>query len=81
MVPAGTADMSRSRRVVLSALLTLVTASVAAAQNPADRVPIHIAVEHLYNTGSCKGELIVDKWLLSHRCTGTRRSTPRQMRG
>ena len=61
--------MSRSRRIVLSALLTLATAVVAAAQSPADRIPIHIAVEHLHNTGSCEGELIVDKWLFSYRST------------
>jgi hypothetical protein len=61
--------MKRSRRVALLALLTIVTAVVAAAQSPADRVPIHIAVEHLHQTGSCKGELIVDKWLFSYRST------------
>ena len=44
-------------------------AVVADAQDPADRVPIHIGVEHLHNTGSCKGELIVDKWLFSYRST------------
>jgi len=33
------------------------------------RVPIQVAVEDLHNTGSCKGELIVDKWLFSYRST------------
>ena len=61
--------MKRSRPIVFLAFLPLATAVVAAAQNPADRVPIHIAVEHLHNTGSCKGELIVDKWLFSYRST------------
>jgi len=64
-----TVDLARARRIVLPTLVTLVSAVVAAAQSPADRVPIHIAVEHLHNTGSCKGELIVDKWLFSYRST------------
>jgi hypothetical protein len=64
-----TVDLARARRIVLPTLVTLVTAVVADAQDPADRVPIHIGVEHLHNTGSCKGELIVDKWLFSFRST------------
>jgi len=47
------ADMTRTTRIVLAALLVIVGAGAAAAQNPAERVPIHIAVEHLHNSGSC----------------------------
>ena len=36
---------------------------------PADHMPIHIQVEHLHNTGRCKGELIADKRLFSYRST------------
>jgi hypothetical protein len=41
----------------------------ASAQPPADRVPITIAVEHVHKSGSCKGELTVDKWLFTYRST------------
>jgi hypothetical protein len=41
----------------------------ARAQVPADRVPITIAVEHVHKSGSCKGELTVDKWLFTYRST------------
>jgi len=41
----------------------------ARAQGPADRVPITIAVEHVHKSGSCKGELTVDKWLFTYRST------------
>jgi hypothetical protein len=37
------------------------------AQRVADRVPITIEVEHVHRTGSCKGELTVDKWLFTYR--------------
>ena len=57
----------RSVRIALSAVLVSGLAGPATAQNPADRVPITITVEHLHNTGSCKGELKVDKWLFSYR--------------
>ena len=59
--------MRRTTRIVLAAFLVIAVVGPATAQGPADRVPIHIAVEHLHNTGSCKGELIVDKWLFSYR--------------
>jgi hypothetical protein len=59
--------MTRPARIVLPALVIVVVAGPATAQRPADRVPIHIAVEHLHNTGSCKGELVIDKWLFSYR--------------
>ena len=36
-------------------------------QPPAARVPITIAVEHVHKSGSCKGELTVDKWLFTYR--------------
>jgi hypothetical protein len=39
------------------------------AQPPADRVPITITVEHVHKSGSCKGELTVDKWLFTYRST------------
>jgi hypothetical protein len=42
-------------------------AVVLLAQTPADRVPITVAVEHLHSTGSCKGELTIDKWLFTYR--------------
>ena len=61
--------MTRTGRIALPALVVIAVAGSATAQHPADRVPIHIAVEHLHNTGSCKGELIVDKWLFSYRST------------
>jgi hypothetical protein len=57
----------RSARITLSAVLVAGLAGPATAQNPADRAPITFAVEHLHNTGSCKGELKVDKWLFSYR--------------
>ena len=57
----------RSVRIILSAVLVAGLAGPATAQSPADRVPITITVEHLHNTGSCKGELKVDKWLFSYR--------------
>ena len=57
----------RSVRITLGAVLVASLAGPATAQNPADRVPITFAVEHLHNTGSCKGELKVDKWLFSYR--------------
>jgi hypothetical protein len=59
--------MTRLARIVLPALVIVVVTGPVRAQRPADRVPIHIAVEHLHNTGSRKGELIVDKWLFSYR--------------
>ena len=59
--------MIRTTRIVLATLVVITVAGVAAAQNPADHLPIHIAVEHLHNSGSCKGELIIDKWLFSYR--------------
>ncbi len=61
--------MTRSGRIVVPALLGLAIAGRVTAQDPADHMPIHIQVEHLHNTGSCKGELIVDKWLFSYRST------------
>ena len=57
----------RSVRITLSAVLVAGMAGPATAQKPADRVPNTITVEHLHNTGSCKGELKVDKWLFSYR--------------
>jgi hypothetical protein len=50
---------------VLAAAAVLVP--VASAQPPGDRVPISIAVEHVHKTGSCKGELTIDKWLFTYR--------------
>jgi hypothetical protein len=61
--------MAWTGRIALPALVVIAVAGPARAQRPADRVPIHIAVEHLHNSGSCKGELIVDKWLFSYRST------------
>jgi hypothetical protein len=55
-----------SRSLVLLAAVS-VGATPALAQSPADRVPITIAVEHMHKTGSCKGELTVDKWLFTYR--------------
>ena len=51
------------------ALLAAVAAhgASAIAQGPADRVPVTIAVEHVHKTGSCKGELTIDKWLFTYR--------------
>ena len=60
---------SRSARIILGAFLLAGLAVPVMAQSPADRVPITFAVEHLHNTGSCKGELTVDKWLFSYRST------------
>ena len=52
------------RLVVALVVLLPVTART---QPPADRVPITIAVEHVHKSGSCKGELTVDKWLFTYR--------------
>ena len=57
----------RSSRIALSAFLVAGLVGPVLAQSPADRVPITFAVEHLHTTGSCKGELKVDKWLFSYR--------------
>jgi hypothetical protein len=35
----------------------------------------YLRVEHLHNTGSCKGELTVDKWLFSYRSTDRQTTT------
>ena len=43
--------------------------STALAQSPADRVPITYAVEHQHSTGSCRGELIIDKWRFTYTST------------
>ena len=32
-------------------------------------MPLTFAVEHLHTTGSCKGELTIDKWLFTYRST------------
>jgi hypothetical protein len=58
--------MTRLVRVALFVLAACV-AGVAAAQPVADRVPITFDVEHVHNTGSCKGQLTVDKWLFTYR--------------
>lgn len=55
-----------SRSVALLAAI-LASATNTLAQAPADRVPIAIAVEHMHKTGSCKGELTIDKWLFTYR--------------
>ncbi len=47
----------------------VILGGLAAAQSPAERVPIALAVEHLHTTGSCKGELTIDKWLFTYRST------------
>ena len=60
---------SRSVSITLTALLVAGLAGPVMAQGPADRVPITFTVEHLHTTGSCKGELTVDKWLFSYRST------------
>ena len=59
--------MRRIALISIPALLLTGVAGLAAVQSPAERVPITIAVEHLHTTGSCKGELTVDKWLFSYR--------------
>jgi hypothetical protein len=58
---------SRSARIILGAFLVAGLAGPVMAQSPVDRVPITFAVEHLHATGSCKGELKLDKWLFSYR--------------
>ena len=47
----------------------VILGGLAVAQSPAERVPITLAVEHLHTTGSCKGELTIDKWLFTYRST------------
>ncbi len=59
--------MARLFRVALFAAVAVGLVSVVKAQPVADRVPISIDVEHVHNTGSCKGQLTVDKWLFSYR--------------
>lgn len=51
----------------LLATAILIVGTPALAQSPADRVPITIPVEHVHKTGSCKGQLTVDKWLFTYR--------------
>lgn len=46
-----------------------VLGSTIGAQTAADRVPITYAVEHVHSTGSCKGELIIDKWRFTYTST------------
>jgi len=60
---------SRAARITLRVFLVAGLAGHVLAQSPADRVPITFAVEHLHTTGSCKGELTVDKWLFTYRST------------
>ncbi len=55
------------RVVRLVVTLVVVLSAPAWAQRPADRVPITIAVEHQHKSGSCTGELTVDKWLFTYR--------------
>ena len=59
--------MARLCRFALFASVAVGLVSVVEAQPAADRVPISIDVEHVHNTGSCKGQLTVDKWLFSYR--------------
>ena len=59
----------RCAGISLTAVLMAVLVTNVKAQPPADRVPITFAVEHLHTTGSCKGELKIDKWLFSYRST------------
>jgi hypothetical protein len=59
--------MTRILRIVLPVAVLTGLAAVAVAQPPGDRVPITFAVEHLHKSGSCKGELTVDKWLFTYR--------------
>jgi hypothetical protein len=56
-----------TRPIVAIILACSGLAGAATAQTPAERVPITLAVEHLHNTGSCKGELTIDKWLFTYR--------------
>ena len=60
---------SRAARITLRVFLVAGLAGHVLAQSPADRVPITFTVEHLHTTGSCKGELTVDKWLFTYRST------------
>lgn len=53
--------------VHLVVALSLLLSGPAWAQMVADRVPLTIPVEHLHKSGSCKGELTVDKWLFTYR--------------
>ena len=59
-------------RRITSIALCLAVFSMGAipyAQSVADRVPITYAVEHAHSTGSCKGELIIDKWRFAYTST------------
>jgi len=55
------------RVVRLAVALAVLLPVTAWTQPPADRVPITIVVEHVHKSGSCKGELTVDKWLFTYR--------------
>ena len=59
--------MTRSQSAVAFMTVLVGLAGPVAAQPPADRVPITFAVEHQHSTGSCKGELTIDKWLFTYR--------------
>ena len=60
---------SRTARITLRPSSSCGLTGPVMAQSPADRVPITFAVEHQHNTGSCKGELTIDKWLFTYRST------------
>ncbi len=60
---------ARSVSITLTAFVVAGLAGPVRAQSPADRVPITFTVEHLHTTGSCKGELTVDKWRFTYRST------------
>ena len=61
--------MTRCTRICFVASIVTSLARLALAQDPAERVPITLAVEHLHTTGGCKGELTIDKWLFTYRLT------------
>ena len=42
---------------------------VSGAQQVQDRVPLTLAVEHQHVRGSCKGELVIDKWVFTYTST------------
>jgi hypothetical protein len=50
----------------LTALAFALATGVVQAQTVADRVPLKFAVEHAHKTGSCRGELTIDKWRFSY---------------
>lgn len=52
--------------LVVSLAASLGLASAAPCQDVGERVPLKYRVEHNHRSGSCKGELTIDKWVFTY---------------